>query len=201
MRSTVVVGVVVGMIALLGSCSLKHKTERIFGVGMGEPLSSLKQVKLRKDYPLSSWYAFEPTEPNSAFSQYQALVTPKHGVCGLSAESMGSDQGDHHSVEPDDFAAVLKAMTAKYGKPVAGSNGFSGQFARNNYSWNKVKYRNVPPPNTVDGIWMKYDPDAILPDGIRAIMLSYFPSNGAAEVWYQSKDWDDCIREAQASGL
>jgi len=190
----------VAVATILATCTAKHEVTSIFGVAMGDPLSSLSKLKLEKSAPLSSWYAFEPTVPNSAFSQCEAFVTSKRGVCGIYAESTDANDSGR-SIGADEFRVLLNAMTEKYGKPIVGSNGFSGEFARNNYSWNKVRRSNVPPPNTVAGIALAYDPDAKLPNMISSILLSYFPSDEATEVSYVFVNWNDCVKDAQSAGL
>lgn len=189
---------IIGTAALLIGC--QKPSPQVFGVSMGTPLSSLKKAKPVKNSPPSSWYEFVPSEPSSFFQKYQVFVTPKRGACALTAQSIGIDEGGH-PIEFSEFNIVLKAMTEKYGKPISASNEFSGQFARQNYSWNKVRYVKVPDIHTVEGAWHTYNPNATLPDEINDILLSYFPGGGEVEVFYNFKNWDDCVKEAQTSGL
>lgn len=109
MRSTIL-AVILGSTTVLCGCDKPRDTAKVFGVRMGDPISSLKGVRKDSDPRAQGWYYFTPTEPNSVFSEYMAFATQKDGVCEVDAS------GDQ-PIEKSQTLALLNVLISKYGKP------------------------------------------------------------------------------------
>jgi len=166
-------------VLVLVGCSQKQDPPKVFGVSMGDPLSSLADVTQIKQDPQANFalvnFAFKPHEPNAVFSQYAAFVTTHRRVCQIKAQTPGAPSGQAPAITSEQFGAVKDALIEKYGRPA--DIGFGA------YSWER-RSAGVKLPDTID-----------------VVMLHYMPDSGDIAVTYNFSNFSDCAKENRASGL
>jgi hypothetical protein len=162
---------------------------------MGDALSTLRNPKLvesSNDNPLRAWYEFDPAQPNAAFSKYSAFVTPKHGVCSLSAQNSGNIEGTGSSIDEARFNELVGILKKKYGTPITPP---------------ELEKSTAPIMEGIDQpVWKVWDrkrktADLTLPDEISAIAVAFFAKTGHVAVSYILSNYEDCEKELKITGL
>jgi hypothetical protein len=104
--------VVAASLALISGCDKRSEDETVFGIKMGDPISSLsasEQIGKDQNFVIPFNYKIRPREPNTSFNTYAAFATPKQGICAILASS--------YEVRPSEFATVRDVLIEKYGQP------------------------------------------------------------------------------------
>jgi hypothetical protein len=97
---------------LLAGCNKAPPAdEQVFGVRMGDAVTSLDEARPLEEPPLFN-YAFRPKEAMPPFSEYAALATPAAGVCAVRARATDT---------VPDIQALLDSLRKKYGRESSNS--------------------------------------------------------------------------------
>ena len=144
----------------------------VFGLKVGTPFSQISIVD-RLSNPRSLMnYVINPPNPNQRFfNYYEALITPKNGLCSIKASSEGPHTDQHQIYNSNDLNQLDEMLVKQYGPPAM-------------------------VPGSPNAIWENYDNDQRLMGGIRSIDLKLI--DGKIVAIFHFRNLNECADEIRS---